>query len=52
MIVRPLEIEDINKADVPTLNLKKLGIGKEHYGAIEKAVRELSLQGIEIRIEK
>lgn len=52
MIVRPLEIEDINKADVPTLNLMKLGIGKEHYGAIEKAVRELSLQGIEIRIEK
>ena len=47
MILRPLEIED-----VPTLNLKKLGIGKEHYGAIEKAVRELSLQGIEIRIEK
>ena len=52
MIVRPLEIEDINKADVPTLNLKKLGIGMEHYEAIEKAVRELSLQGIEIRIEK
>ena len=52
MIVRPLEIEDINKADVPTLNLKKLGIGMEHYEAIEKAVKELSLQGIEIRIEK
>ena len=50
MIMRPLETDDINKADVPTLDLKKLGIGEEHYPAIEKAVKELSRQGLEIRI--
>ena len=52
MIVRPLEMEDINKADVPTLNLKKLGIGEEHYEAIEEMVKELSRQGLEISIQK
>jgi sulfate adenylyltransferase subunit 1 len=50
MIIRPLEMDDINKADVPTLDLKKLGIGEEHYEAIEKAVKELSRQGLEIII--
>ena len=52
MIIRPLEVEDINKADVPTLDLKKLGIGEEHYEVIEKAVRELSRQGLEVRVVK
>ena len=52
MIIRPLEMEDINKADVPTLDLKKLGIVEEHYEAIEKAVKELSRQGLEIKVIK
>ncbi|MBO4839839.1 MAG: sulfate adenylyltransferase subunit CysN [Bacteroidaceae bacterium] len=52
MIIRPLEMEDINKADVPTLDLKKLGIGEECYEAIEKAVKELSRQGLEIKVVK
>lgn len=52
MIVRPLETEDINQADVPTLNLPKLGIGPEHYEAMEKAVSELSRQGLEIKLIK
>jgi sulfate adenylyltransferase subunit 1 len=52
MIIRPLEMDDINKADVPTLDLKKLGIGEEHYEAIEKAVKELSRQGLEIIIRR
>ena len=50
MIVRPLEFEDINQADVPTLDLKKLGIDEQHYEAIEKAVKELSRQGLEIKV--
>ena len=50
MIIRPLEMDDINKADVPTLDLKKLGIGEEHYEAIEKAVKDLARQGLEIVI--
>lgn len=52
MIIRPLEIEDINQADVPTLDLKKIGIGEQHYEAIEKAVKELSKQGLEIKVIK
>ena len=52
MIIRPLEMEDINKADVPTLDLKKMGIGEEHYDAIEKAVKELARQGLEIIIRR
>lgn len=52
MIIRPLEMEDINKAELPTLDLKKLEIEEEHYEAIEKAVKELGRQGIEICIVK
>ena len=52
MIIRPLEMEDINKADVPTLDLKKLGLGEECYEAIDKAVKELSRQGLEIKVIK
>ncbi|MCR4921575.1 MAG: sulfate adenylyltransferase subunit CysN [Bacteroidaceae bacterium] len=52
MIVRPLEMEDINQADVPTLDLPYLGIGKEHYEAIDRAVKELSQQGLEIKVIK
>ncbi|MCF0199619.1 MAG: sulfate adenylyltransferase subunit CysN, partial [Bacteroidaceae bacterium] len=52
MIVRRLESEDINKMDVPTLDLKKLGIGAEHYAAVETAVKELGRQGLEIQIVK
>lgn len=52
MIVRPLEMEDINKEELPTLDLQKLGIGAEHYDAIDKAVAELSKQGLEIKVVK
>lgn len=52
MIVQPLEVEDINKAEVPTLDLNKLGIGEEYYEVILKAVKELSRQGIEIKVVK
>ena len=52
MIIRSHEMNDINQADVPTLDLKKLGIGEEHYDSIEKAVKELSRQGLEIHIRR
>ncbi len=52
MIVRPLEEGEVNTADVPTLDLKALGIGHEHYEAISKATAELSRQGIEIKVVK
>lgn len=52
MIVRPLESEDINQQEIPTLDLAKLGIEAEHYEAIDKAVKSLSQQGLEIKIIK
>lgn len=50
MIIRPLEMEDINKTETPQLDLKKLGIGEEHYEVIERVIKDLSRQGLEIRI--
>ena len=50
MIVRPLEESETNVADVPTLDLPKLGINAEHYEAIDRAVAELSKQGIEVKV--
>lgn len=50
MIIRPLEGDDINQMDVPTLDLKALGV-EDHREAIEKCVRELSRQGLEIIIK-
>ena len=52
MIEKPLAEEDLLQEDLPTLDLPRLGIGAEHYEAIEKAVKELSRQGIEIKIRK
>ena len=34
------------------IQLPKLGIGKEHYEAIEKAVKDLGRQGLAIEIIK
>ena len=52
MIVRPLEGDEASQIDIPTLDLKKLGIVPEHYDAIERAVAELGRQGIEVKIIK
>ena len=52
MIEKPLAEEDLLTEDLPTLDLPKLGISPEHYEAIEKAVKELNRQGLEIRIVK
>ncbi len=52
MIVRPLQEDSLNEIELPTIDMKKLGIGKEHYEALQKAAAELSRQGIEIKIVK
>lgn len=52
MIEKPLAEEDIQEEDLPILDLQKLGIAPEHYEAIEIAVKELSRQGIEVRLKK
>ena len=48
-------VEDKNMhlaADIPVLDLPKLGIAPEHYDAIEKAVKDLQRQGLEEIINK
>lgn len=52
MIEKQLDEADLLQEDLPTLDLPKLGIAPEHYEAIEKAVKELSRQGLEIVIKK
>lgn len=52
MIVRPLEDDSMNEIEVPTIDMKKLGIGEEHTEALEKAVKELNRQGLEVKLVK
>lgn len=52
MIRRPLETDETETAALPTLDLPGLGIGEEHYGAIDRAVKALAAQGLEIKVIK
>ena len=52
MIVRPLQEDETQQEDIPTLNLPALGIAPEHYEAIECAVKELIRQGLEVKVIK
>lgn len=52
MILAPIDAKDAESERLPELNLPKLGIGPEHYAAIETAVKELERQGLAIEIIK
>lgn len=53
MIIGPVAEDALHTDDaLPTLDLPALGIGAEHYEAIDKAVRELGRQGIEVKVKK
>ncbi len=52
MIVAPIADNEVQTEEIPELNLPKLGIGPEHYDAIEKAVKDLSRQGLAVQIIK
>lgn len=53
MIIDRVEDKDMHlPEDLPVLNLPKLEIAPEHYEAIEKAVKDLKRQGIEVKIIK
>ena len=53
MIIGRVEMKDMNDADdIPVLDLPKLGIAPEHYGAVGKAVKELERQGIAVKVVK
>ena len=52
MILRPLEENEANGIALPTLDLPALGIGEEHYDAIDRAVHALGRQGLEVKVIK
>lgn len=53
MIINRVEDKEMHLSEeIPVLNLPKLGIASEHYAAIEQAVKDLSRQGFEVKIEK
>ncbi len=53
MIIDRIDDKDmLANADLPTLDLPRLGIAPEHYDAVERAAKELYRQGIEVKIIK
>lgn len=53
MIIGRVEDKEMHQtAELPVLNLGKLGITPEHYEAIDKAVKELARQGFAIDVIK
>ena len=53
MIISKVEDKDMHTTmEVPVLDLPHLGIGPEHYEAIETAVKDLGRQGYTIEIKK
>ncbi len=50
MILRPLESNAEAHDDLPTLDLTKLGITAEQAAIVEKVVKDLARQGLEIRV--
>lgn len=53
MIIDRVEDRDMHLSeDIPFLNLPKLGIAPEYYELIEKVVKDLARQGIEVKIIK
>lgn len=52
MIIGPVEESQLHTDDaLPTLDLPALGIAPDHYDAIERAVKDLARQGIEIKVK-
>lgn len=52
MIIDRVDSKEMLTEELPELNLKKLGIGEEHYVAVEKVCKELDRLGIAIKIIK
>lgn len=50
MIIDKVERKDMQELEIPEINLSKLGIGSEHFTAIEKVAKELDRQGITVKI--
>ena len=51
MILAPLDEHALENDLTPTLDLPKLGITPEHYEAVDKVVKELARQGLEVLVK-
>ncbi|MEG2150990.1 MAG: sulfate adenylyltransferase subunit CysN [Bacteroidaceae bacterium] len=52
MIINRVEAKDmLSTEDIPVLDLPKLGIGAEHYDALQTICKELSRQGIVVKLK-
>ncbi len=51
MIIDKAKMKDMQELEIPEINLQKLGIGEEHFKAIEKVIQELNRQGIAVKIK-
>ena len=52
MIRRPIAEEGREQEQLPVINLTRLGIRPEEEAVVEKVVKDLARQGLEIRIVK
>lgn len=53
MIIDRVEAKEVNHAaDVPVIDLHRIGVEPEHYEAVDKLVNELERQGIAVKLVK
>lgn len=52
MIIDKVEMKDMQEFELPEIHLSKLGIGEEHFEAIEKVMTELDRQGIAVKVTR
>ena len=52
MIIDKVEMKDMQELEVPEIHLSRLGIGEEHYEAIERVIHDLDRQGISVKLMK
>lgn len=52
MIINRVDSKEMRIEELPELNLRKLGIGEEHYEVVEKVCKELGRLGIAVKIIK
>ena len=52
MIIDKVEMKDMQEFEIPEISLSKLGIGEEHFAAIENVAKVLYRQGIAIKVSQ
>lgn len=52
MMTGPVDSKEMLAEELPELDLKKLGIGAEHYEAVERVCKELDRLGIAVKVIK